>query len=100
MWFATRHEHSGAAADSSSGFSDRFIDYANQWNFEIEFLYQPRTLVDAALADRTAAIGATHNGVSAMALPEKAYLEITLKIDAAERASAAAIYAKYKQPFL
>jgi hypothetical protein len=35
-----------------------------------------------------------------MALTEKAYLEITLKIDVRERGSAAAIYAKYKQPFL
>jgi hypothetical protein len=35
-----------------------------------------------------------------MASTEKAYLEITLKIDTKERGSAAAIYAKYKQPFL
>jgi hypothetical protein len=42
---------------------------------------------------------------SALALPnfafaEKAYLEITLKVDAQDRAAAGAIYAKYKQPFL
>ena len=42
---------------------------------------------------------------SAVALPslafaQKAYLEITLKVDAQDRAAAGAIYAKYKQPFL
>ena len=35
-----------------------------------------------------------------MAFAEKAYLEITLKVDAKDRAAAGAIYAKYKQPFL
>ncbi|MBZ0070689.1 MAG: hypothetical protein K8I04_03000 [Gammaproteobacteria bacterium] len=29
-----------------------------------------------------------------------AYLEITLKVDDADRANAAAVYTKYKQPFL
>jgi hypothetical protein len=42
---------------------------------------------------------------SALALPslafaEKAYLEITLKVDPPDRAAAGAIYAKYKKPFL
>jgi hypothetical protein len=35
-----------------------------------------------------------------MAMADSAYLEITLKIDAPDRASAASIYTKYKQPFL
>ena len=35
-----------------------------------------------------------------LAFAEKAYLEITLKIDAKERAAAGAVYAKFKQPFL
>jgi hypothetical protein len=42
---------------------------------------------------------------SAFAVPnyafaEKAYLEITLKVDPQDRAAAGAIYAKYKKPFL
>ena len=35
-----------------------------------------------------------------LAFAEKAYLEITLKIDAQDRAAAGAVYTKYKQPFL
>ncbi len=35
-----------------------------------------------------------------LAHAEKAYLEITLKIDPADRAAAGAVYAKYKLPFL
>ncbi|WP_207769669.1 hypothetical protein [Solimicrobium silvestre] len=35
-----------------------------------------------------------------MAFAEKAYLEITLKVDPKDRAAAGAVYAKYKQPFL
>jgi hypothetical protein len=31
---------------------------------------------------------------------EKAYLEITLKVDPQDRAAAGAVYAKFKQPFL
>jgi hypothetical protein len=43
--------------------------------------------------------------VSTLALPsfafaEKAYLEITLKVDLQDRAAAGAVYAKYKQAFL
>ncbi len=34
------------------------------------------------------------------AFAEKAYLEITLKVDAKDRAAAGAVYAKFKQPFL
>lgn len=34
------------------------------------------------------------------AFAEKAYLEITLKVDPQDRAAAGAIYAKYKTPFL
>ena len=42
---------------------------------------------------------------AALALPtfafaEKAYLEITLKVDTSDRAAAGAVYAKFKQPFL
>ena len=37
---------------------------------------------------------------SVPALAEKAYLEVTLKIDSPDRAAAGAIYAKYKSPFL
>ncbi|MFT5532896.1 MAG: hypothetical protein ACI8WM_002605 [Burkholderiaceae bacterium] len=42
---------------------------------------------------------------SALVLPtfafaEKAYLEITLKVDPKDRPAAGAIYAKFKQPFL
>lgn len=35
-----------------------------------------------------------------LACAEKAYLEITLKVDAKDRPAAGAVYAKYKQPFL
>ncbi len=35
-----------------------------------------------------------------LAFAEKAYLEITLKIDTQDRAAAAAVYTKYKKPFL
>ncbi len=35
-----------------------------------------------------------------LAFAEKAYLEITLKIDPQDRAAAGAVYAKFKQPFL
>lgn len=35
-----------------------------------------------------------------LACAEKAYLEITLKVEAQDRAAAAAVYAKFKQPFL
>ena len=38
--------------------------------------------------------------VSTASFAEKAYLEITLKVDAKDRPAAAAVYAKYKQPFL
>ncbi len=31
---------------------------------------------------------------------KKAYLEITMKVSAADRAKAGAVYAKYKEPFL
>jgi hypothetical protein len=36
----------------------------------------------------------------ALAFAEKAYLEITLKVDPQDRPAAGAVYAKYKQPFL
>ena len=35
-----------------------------------------------------------------LASAEKAYLEITLKVDPQDRAAAGAVYAKFKQPFL
>ncbi len=43
---------------------------------------------------------ATALAVPTMAFAEKAYLEITLKVDAQDRAAAGAIYTKYKKPFL
>ena len=36
----------------------------------------------------------------ALAFAEKAYLEITLKIDPQDRAAAGAVYTKYRKPFL
>lgn len=35
-----------------------------------------------------------------LAFAEKAYLEVTLKIDPKDRPAAGAVYTKYKQPFL
>jgi hypothetical protein len=35
-----------------------------------------------------------------LALAEKAYLEITLKVDPQDRSAAGAVYAQFKQPFL
>jgi hypothetical protein len=35
-----------------------------------------------------------------MAFAQKAYLEITLKVDPKDRPAAGAVYTKYKQPFL
>ena len=59
-------------------------------------------LTDIRFARRLLATSAV---VLACALPslahaEKAYLEITLKIDQSDRAAAGAVYTKYKQPFL
>ena len=39
-------------------------------------------------------------GMSTPSFAEKAYLEITLKVDPKDRPAAGAIYAKYKEPFL
>ncbi len=55
-----------------------------------------RTLIKPIFALLTALTFA----VPTLAFAEKAYLEITLKIDAQDRTAAAAIYTKYKQPFL
>jgi hypothetical protein len=38
--------------------------------------------------------------VPSLAFAEKAYLEITLKVDPQDRGAAAAVYKKYKKPFL
>ncbi len=38
--------------------------------------------------------------VPTLAFAEKAYLEITLKVDPQDRAAAGAIYSKFKRPFL
>lgn len=38
--------------------------------------------------------------IPSLAFAEKAYLEITLKINPQDRAAAEAVYTKYKQPFL
>jgi hypothetical protein len=43
---------------------------------------------------------ATLIGGATMAMAQTAYLEISLKIDAKDRPVAAAVYTKYKQPFL
>jgi hypothetical protein len=43
---------------------------------------------------------ATLVGAPSLAFAEKAYLEITLKVDVADRPAAAAIYRKFKKPFL
>ena len=43
---------------------------------------------------------ATLIGGTSMATAQSAYLEITLKIDVKDRPTAAAVYTKYKQPFL
>jgi hypothetical protein len=42
----------------------------------------------------------TIGGVPTMTLAETAYLEITLNVPVASRPAAAAVYSKYKQPFL
>ena len=39
-------------------------------------------------------------GIPTMALAQTAYLEITLNVAIADRPAAAAVYTKYKQPFL
>lgn len=39
-------------------------------------------------------------GIPALAFANDAFLEITLKIDSQDRPAAAAVYSKYKQPFL
>jgi len=39
-------------------------------------------------------------GLPSVAFAEKAYLEITLKVDSQDRAAAGAIYSKFKKPFL
>lgn len=47
-----------------------------------------------------ALIAASALVVPTFAFAEKAYLEITLKVDPQDRAAAGAVYAKFKQPFL
>lgn len=46
------------------------------------------------------AVALIFGGLPTMALAETAYLEITLNVAAADRPAAAAVYSKYKQPFL
>ena len=48
----------------------------------------------------SAMLAASALALPSVALAQKAYLEITLKVDPQDRAAAGAIYAKYKQPFL
>lgn len=55
-----------------------------------------RTAVKPILTLLTAAVLA----LPTFAIAEKAYLEITLKVDPQDRAAAGAVYAKFKQPFL
>lgn len=47
-----------------------------------------------------AALIASTLSLPSVALAEKAYLEITLKIDPQDRAAAGEVYTKYKKPFL
>lgn len=49
---------------------------------------------------RFALLTAAALAMPTLAWAEKAYLEITLKVDPQDRAAAGAVYAKYKQPFL
>lgn len=51
-----------------------------------------QALLSVLLASAIAAPG--------LALAEKSYLEITLKVDPKDRAAAGAVYAQFKQPFL
>lgn len=55
-----------------------------------------RTATTPILTMLTAAVLA----LPTLAFAEKAYLEITLKVDPQDRAAAGAVYAKFKQPFL
>ena len=54
------------------------------------------TVAKPILAMLTAAVLA----LPTLAFAEKAYLEITLKVDPQDRAAAGAVYTKFKQPFL
>ena len=56
----------------------------------------PLKSLHSALVAATFFLGA----VPTMALAQNAYLEITLNVAPADRAAAAAVYAKYKEPFL
>lgn len=47
-----------------------------------------------------ALLAAAALAVPAVSFAEKAYLEITLKIDAKDRSAAGAVYNQYKKPFL
>ena len=47
-----------------------------------------------------AMLAASALSVPSLALAEKAYLEITLKVDPQDRAAAGTIYSKFKKPFL
>lgn len=53
-----------------------------------------------SLRSAMVAVALTLGGLPTMALAETAYLEITLKVPVASRPAAAAIYSKYKPPFL
>jgi hypothetical protein len=57
---------------------------------------KPMTLLAPALIACTLIFG----GIPTMARAETAYLEITLNVAMADRPAAAAVYQKYKQPFL
>jgi hypothetical protein len=54
----------------------------------------------SARAVTASIIVAASLALSTHACAEKAYLEITLKVDPQDRAAAGAVYAKFKQPFL
>jgi len=59
-------------------------------------MHFPRSLNKPLLA----LLAATALVIPSLAFAEKAYLEITLKVDPQDRPAAGAVYAKYKQPFL
>ncbi len=59
--------------------------------------FGPRSFKSAAASALLVALALLAPGY---AFAEKAYLEITLKVDTQDRAAAAAVYAKFKGPFL
>lgn len=59
-----------------------------------------KTVLNALAKSVLALLAATVLAIPTLAFAEKAYLEITLKVDPQDRAAAGAVYAKFKSPFL